>query len=415
MSKQEPSQVSLVEVIPRAKSSRTPSTGLHGWLPYYAGFSPDFVSVILGRLSLGRSSLVFDPFAGSGTTNIVSKTLGIPSIGLELNPVAYLVANAKLCWGLQAQQIEKEIGRFDPDNFKESTSETLPASDKLLLTETTSYLLDIGREIVRLGEETRFFLLSVAVETLRRLSNVDKSSNPTWSTLKPRSVRAPGTFKLFAKIAQQRLSELESYRANRGCPSSILFDDASTYKPDFKANAIVTSPPYLNRLDYIMNFALENSYLLQLGFPTSGSIGTLRDQMMGTVTVGRSPKPDTNWGPTCLHILEAVRTHPSRAAESYYLKTMTQYFERLQNCIRMFFNVLANNGVCCMVVRSSYFKDLEIPLASIVKEMAVKVGFNNVSYVREDAVNSHLGRMDPDQRKWVPNKSLVENVIFMGR
>jgi hypothetical protein len=334
---------------------------------------------------------------------------------LELNPVAYLVANAKLCWQLEVQQIDKEIGRFAPDSLKESTSDSVPANDKILLTDTTRYLLDVGREIVRLSGETRFFLLSVAVETLRRLSNVDKSSNPTWSTLKPRSVRAPGTFKLFAKIARQRLSELDSYKANQDCQSRILFDDASTFKPDFKANAIITSPPYLNRLDYIMNFALENSYLLQLGFPTSGSIGTLRDQMMGTVTVGRSPKSDANWGPTCLHILEAVRTHPSRAAESYYLKTMTQYFERLYNCIRMFFNVLANNGVCCMVVRSSYFKNLEIPLASIVKEMALKVGFSNVSYVREDSVNSHLGRMDPDQRKWVPNKSLVENVIFMGR
>ena len=403
------------QIIPKAKSSRSRGKGPENWLPYYAGFSADFVSIILNLLSLDSTSLVFDPFAGSGTTNLACKCAGIPSIGLELNPVAYVVSNAKLTWDLDESEIMRQIEGLDPSKLGNSSAIQKAAFEKVPLNDSMEYLLNAGQRLIALDGNTRFFLLAAAIETLRILSDHDKRSNPTWPMLRPRSVTPRTTHQVLTQIAEDRLSQFDKYENNSECPSSVEYADASNYDPAFKADAIITSPPYLNRLDYIMNFSLENSYLVALGFPIATTMDELRRRMIGTVKVGDKTTPKSEWGRKCSQLLNAVKHHPSRAAESYYFKTLLQYFDRLYECIGMFHRALGTDGVCFMVVRSSYFKNLEIPLASIVREMATEVGFAEVSFVRQDSIRSHLGRMDPDQRKWVLDKSLVENVILMRR
>jgi len=233
--------------------------------------------------------------------------------------------------------------------------------------------------------------------------------------LEPKSAKARTAYRIFSKIVRDRVAQLDEHKHYASCRAEVSYADAASYAPDFKANAIVTSPPYLNRLDYVMNFALENSYLLRIGFPVAISIDELRGKMIGTVKITEVPSQNSAWGGTSEGILEGIRLHPSRAAETYYLKTVLQYFDRLYKCICMMGRALKNDGVCFMVVRSSYFKNMEVPLALIVEEMATNAGFKEITLVREDLVRSHLGRMDPDQRKWVNDKSLVENVIFMRR
>src|SRR5437773_1677109 len=402
-------------MIPKAKSSRSRGKGPENWLPYYAGFSARFVSVILNSLSLDSASLVFDPFAGSGTTNLACKCAGIPSIGLELNPVAYVVSNAKLTWQLDESEIEWQIERLEPSKLKDAPSIRKSEIGKVPLNDSVRYLLNAGQRVIGLDGKIRFFLLAAAIETLRVLSDHDKRSNPTWPSFRPRPVTPKATHRMLSKIARDRLSEFDKYKGHSDCPSSVTYADASSYNPAFKADVIITSPPYLNRLDYIMNFSLENSYLVALGFPVATSMEELRRKMIGTVKVGDSLTPKSEWGRICLELLDAVKRHPSRAAESYYFKTLLQYFDRLYDCIGMFHRALGIGGVCFMVVRSSYFKNLEIRLAAIVKEMATEVGFGEISFVRQDSITSHLGRMDPDQRKWVLDKSLMENVILMRR
>lgn len=59
-------------------------------LPWRGQFSPDFVAVILEKLS--PRGLVVDPFCGSGTTLGEAARLGLSSLGLEVNAAAYLLA-----------------------------------------------------------------------------------------------------------------------------------------------------------------------------------------------------------------------------------------------------------------------------------------------------------------------------------
>ena len=50
---------------------------VHRWWPYLEGFSAEFVSNVFTELEIGPGHVVFDPFSGSGTTNLTCKLAGI--------------------------------------------------------------------------------------------------------------------------------------------------------------------------------------------------------------------------------------------------------------------------------------------------------------------------------------------------
>ena len=72
---------------------------VHGWFTYPAGFSYKAVehSFKEAGLKIGEST-VYDPFMGSGTTNIVARTVGYNSIGVEAHPFVFRITQSKLNW-----------------------------------------------------------------------------------------------------------------------------------------------------------------------------------------------------------------------------------------------------------------------------------------------------------------------------
>src|SRR2546427_6601299 len=129
--------------IPSAKKIASKQEGLHGWLKYYAGFSPRFVQGVARFLDLDSESLVYDPFTGTGTTNIVCKSMNIPSFGMELNPISYLVANAKLAWSLNSCDVNKELALLRPELIGESDCGLL--DEQVGTDKSTKYLFNAAR------------------------------------------------------------------------------------------------------------------------------------------------------------------------------------------------------------------------------------------------------------------------------
>ena len=91
----EPTAQSLLER-PRPKAlSWNSNYGPHGWHRYVGRFPPHLIRALLNGLGADSSSLVCDPFAGSGTTVVECRLLGIPAVGIEISPLSALIARTK--------------------------------------------------------------------------------------------------------------------------------------------------------------------------------------------------------------------------------------------------------------------------------------------------------------------------------
>lgn len=67
----------------------------HIYHRYPAKFIPQLAQRLIATCS-EAGEWVLDPFMGSGTTLVEAKLLGRPSVGVDINPVAYLVSRAKV-------------------------------------------------------------------------------------------------------------------------------------------------------------------------------------------------------------------------------------------------------------------------------------------------------------------------------
>jgi SAM-dependent methyltransferase len=68
----------------------------HGLHEYKGKFNPQVVRAIGNRLCLARGAHVLDPFSGSGTTLLEAAHAGWNATGIDRNPLAVMISNAKV-------------------------------------------------------------------------------------------------------------------------------------------------------------------------------------------------------------------------------------------------------------------------------------------------------------------------------
>ena len=72
--------------------SKIANEPINRWFYFQEGYSPQLVLNIFHRLGINSEKcVVFDPFAGSGTTLLVAKQIGMKSFGFEINPFSYFI------------------------------------------------------------------------------------------------------------------------------------------------------------------------------------------------------------------------------------------------------------------------------------------------------------------------------------
>src|SRR5579875_3903858 len=102
---------------------------IHRWFTYPAGFSFKAVENFLREQNIAPGMVVYDPFAGTGTTNIVASQWGIRSYGVEAHPFVYFVAATKLFWNYEFPQLYQEIDRLVMHVEHQITQNTQPYED----------------------------------------------------------------------------------------------------------------------------------------------------------------------------------------------------------------------------------------------------------------------------------------------
>lgn len=231
---------------------------IHNWYKFTAGFSFRFVEEIIKMENLKNKteSQIFDPFAGCGTTLVSSQKLGIPAVGNEGQEFMYDVIRAKLNWKIEKIEFEdhlkfiKEILAVDFSNFdNENTPHELLKS--LYTPETLAKLYLIKKAILSIEslEYQLFFKLALS-QTLHKVS-IHPIAVPYISRNKTLS-QTNNPFEFFESISRKMFEDtLEYFDKER--TSRIHLQDSRNINiqiEDGECNTCITSPPYLNNLDY---------------------------------------------------------------------------------------------------------------------------------------------------------------------
>lgn len=233
------------------------SSPVHNWYKFTAGFSYRFVDEIIALEGLGQSeeSLIFDPFAGCGTTLVSSQKKGVNAIGNESQSFMFEIIKAKLNWNLTERNYKKYrlliennlSNRLSTFNVKDVAH---PLLVSLYTKETlkTIYLIKDIINQVKDSKYKRFFKLALS-QTLHKVS-LHPIAIPYIVRTKTLS-NTDSASEVFLSICDRMFND--TVDLPKKITSKVYRHDSRRRNKkicDNSCDVCITSPPYLNNLDY---------------------------------------------------------------------------------------------------------------------------------------------------------------------
>lgn len=370
---------------------------IHRWSPYVQGFSAYFVQRTLDRYkSEYANPFILDPFAGSGTVLVQSKLNGYPSLGIEINPLLHFIASTKVgSWKISPYRLlelaQSIIKSENQDISKSSSAPSFLRSEKHFDAKVLNNLKRLKssiEEIQFLREEDKLIkemLLLAFASILIDCSKLKRS--PCLGYCKTKQVDSNAPYRLFLSKVEQMVEDLSllqiQYQNILDTQSTVILGNSNEIELSEEVDLIITSPPYMNGMDYVMNYKIEMGWL---GFGESYSdLKRLKDNMVvcdnvskGLVREFELSKRYTN--PWIEQIKIEIKNRILNRGN--YRRTdmpeiVHKYFDDMYKVIRNIVQYLRINGRLIMVVGDSLIADTYIPtdliLARIGEELGLRI------------------------------------------
>ena len=349
---------------------------VYNWFIYPHSFDKQLVQELLAEMGIGPGQTVWDPFVGAGMTVLACKQLGISAYGTDLLPISVLVSRAKICdyhpdaLSNALDSFTYRIRKGTQDRFADIAIVRKALSSRIRL--RISSLLE---QIEALDEPVRLFFTVALISILEDLSYTVKSGG--WLRLDfDKDVSEREVKSLFV----QRVSMmLDHVRTSMGpvtpspCQVDVWIGDARFERLPQPVNAVITSPPYLNRHDYTRVFALE---LALVAVNTNKELKKLRYQTLRSHTEARAPKqtkPNDYQPPVLLD--KVLKDIEARGVNNTRIpKTIRGYFEDMYHVLMSTRENLESGGVAAFVLGNTRFSGVMIPVDLIVVEIGRKLG-----------------------------------------
>lgn len=242
---------------------------LHYIVSYRASFKPELPDFCIRRYS-EKGDIVFDPFSGRGTTALQANLLGRVAWGSDVNPLAVKLTQAKtspvgldeIVLRLNEVDFRRPVDldgfaeRFQPfyhpDTYRELVNLRAFLGDKSDAVNRFIELLAISRLH---GHSPGFFSvysfpqISVTPESQKQI-NKKRGQRPEYRSVAPRIIKKAAhalrdgfTSEFFDVSSANRFQQADARNLSWLASSSI--------------DLIVTSPPFLDKVDYLTDNWLE--------------------------------------------------------------------------------------------------------------------------------------------------------------
>jgi len=236
----------------------------------YGSFRDDIVKRFK-RGVLKKPSVIYDPMAGTAPLIPFIEMKGHTAYLNDILPIHFFINKAKTYQVFQNYQKKGYNWFFELllECMALLEGKVLVMSDNWIDDSILSGLIEAWHATERYDEESATLLKATILLCVRPLSSTTKSKNPTW--LKFGGISSD---KDLEEIIRDSLTRFDKYyrhhymssRIKKKGECIITHRNATKLQLPQKVDFILTSPPYCNRLDPIVQYGPENYFLSALGY-----------------------------------------------------------------------------------------------------------------------------------------------------
>lgn len=343
--------------------------------------------------------IILDPMIGSGVVAKASLALGRKVMGRDIDPLAVVQSRA-LCAGITEDRLESLA------NAVHKSASRILKSKKYIEAEWRR-LDDEGGRFIRYWFRKRhadeLFALSLAID-----NEIGAADWPIFAAIFSSLIISRGSgasramdlsrsrpHRVDSKIPKsplehwpRQLAAFHSYykKSSLSGSADIKVGDARNLRiPDESIHAIITSPPYLNAIDYMRTSKFS---LIFLGSRLH-ELRTIRARAVGT-EVGLAPG----------HLPKALDTAVAKRVSDPKRRPMVRrYLFDLCNALSESFRVLKPGGHALYVMGPSILSRRNYDAAKVLCEVAREVGFRPVGHGRRDLSETRRSLPPPRRSK----------------
>lgn len=353
--------------------SKTKNLPIHRWFYYQEGYSPELIKKVLKYLNLNGSTHLFDPFAGSGTSLVAAKELGIKATGIEINPFSCHMAISKT-----QNYSEEEIKILE--NFKVPIYKPVK---KLF----EKYELSIIENLFEIENFEKIELIKKKIETekntkvqnilfttllciLQQVSYYKKAGN---GLKKKRIYKSIDTFEAFKFKLDEIISDI---KLNNNKNNTVIINDNCLNIKSHKIDEIdisIFSPPYANCFDYYEVYKIElwigefvKSYEELRNLRKAALTSNLNADLKKKTKIVTSSK-------VLIPIIDYLNN--TKLWDNKIPKMLNAYFSEMEQLLESLFEKTKNGGYCVVVVGNSSYGGLAVPTDIILAEIGKNLGF----------------------------------------
>jgi DNA modification methylase len=320
---------------------------IYNWFHIKEAFSRDLVRLLTETWGLHEGDLVLDPFCGVGTTPLACKELDLDCVGFDVHPMILLASRVKLR-DYVPEELKKAIEKLMELKFEKTEVEVpsfmarvFPKSildDIFFFRRRISEVADEGiRELMMLGLAIAAMKCSWAQKDGAAIRVVKRSVPPLQKALERQ-------FLLMYRDLERFTTKPARVRVEQCDARELKLEDESI-------DAVITSPPYLRKQEYIQIYRIEQWIL--------GLEGPRADELIG-IRTGNAGEEDFS------EVEDYIEGKPLDA--KLYFKDM---FAALQELYR----VCKHGARVCLVTSDGCFPEGVVEVCETLSRLAERAGF----------------------------------------
>ncbi|MCJ7507413.1 MAG: MerR family DNA-binding transcriptional regulator, partial [candidate division Zixibacteria bacterium] len=365
-------------------------TYTHGFHNYPAMFIPQVARKLILAFSK-ESDLVCDIFCGSGTTLVESSLLNRNSIGIELNPLAVLIARVKTT-PIDPKTLTNRLKAIIND-YQHIKNMELPSFANLEFWFSKNVIKDLSRlrqAIWNISEENIRDFFSICFSEVVRIVSYTRHNefklfrSPDKLTDKFK----PDVLREFIKMCENNIIGMKEYVRDvlPQTYSRIIMGDAIKDNgiPHNSVDFIITSPPYGDSRTTVAygQFSRLSSQWLDLLPP---NVKDLDKELMGGKNNVDINDPILEQSNTLKYSIKTITEKDKARA-----KDVLSFYIDLDKALKQAHNILKPHRYFCVIIGNRTVKELVLKTDAIICELGERIGFTTQSILYRNIPNKRM-------------------------